>query len=159
MPSLIPQAVTDQGIQMTTMTRDFSFSLRTTLGFQECLDLLRQKLQREDFRVVSEVQFHREFAKSVGLPWGKYTVLVVWSPFHAYQALLSDRDGGLFMPFNVVIAEDTGYTSISVTNHASGGFSDGPIGIQVLVRELNHKMRQIFLELASHEIIPPHTSS
>jgi uncharacterized protein (DUF302 family) len=142
---------------MNTMTRDFSFSLRTTLVFQECLELLRQKLQREGFRVVSEVQFHREFEKSVGLPWGKYTVLVVWNPFHAYQALLSDRDGGLFMPFNVVIAEDAGYTSISVTNHASNGFSGGPIGIQVLVRELNRKMRQIFLELASHEVIPTQT--
>jgi uncharacterized protein (DUF302 family) len=139
---------------MTTMTRDFSFSLRTTLGFQDCLDLLRQKLQREGFRVVSEVQFHREFEKTVGLPWGKYTVLVIWSPFHAYQALLSDRDGGLFMPFNLVVAEDSGYTSIAVTNHALAGFKQGPIGIQVLVRELNCKMRQIFLELASHEVIP-----
>lgn len=144
---------------MTTMTRDFSFSLRTTLGFQECLDLLRQKLQREKFRIVSEVQFHREFEKNVGLQWQKYTVLVIWSPFHAYQALLSDRDGGLFMPFNVVVAEDRGYTSISVTNHASAGFTDGPIGIQVLVRELNRKMREIFLELASHEVIPEHATS
>ena len=139
---------------MTTMTRDYSFSLRTTLGFQQCLDLLRQKLQREDFRVVSEVPFHRELAKSVGIQWQKYTVLVIWSPFHAYQALLSDRDGGLFMPFNVVIAEDTGYTSVAVTNHALAGFSEGPIGIQVLVRELNRKMRQVFLELANHEVIP-----
>jgi uncharacterized protein (DUF302 family) len=138
---------------MTTMTRDFSFSLHTTLGFQECLDLLRQKLQHEGFRVVSEVQFHREFEKNVGLQWQKYTVLVVWSPFHAYQALLSDRDGGLFMPFNIAVAEDMGYTSIAVTNHALAGFNQGPIGIQVLVRELNRKMRQIFLELASHEII------
>lgn len=142
---------------MTTMTRRFSFSLRTTLGFQECLDLLRQHLDGEGFRVVSEVQFHREFEKSVGLPWHRYTVLVVWSPFHAFQAVLSDRDGGLIMPFNVVVAEDTGSTSISVTNHASTGFSEGTIGIQVLVRELNRKMRQIFLELASHEVIPTHT--
>jgi len=144
---------------MTTMTRDFSFSLRTTLGFQECLDLLRQKLQHEDFRVVSEVQFHREFEKTVGLQWQKYTVLVIWNPFHAYQALLSDRDGGLFMPFNVVISEDTGYTSIAVTNHASAGLSKGPIGIQVLVRELNRKMRQVFLELASHEVVPEHPTT
>jgi uncharacterized protein (DUF302 family) len=139
---------------MTTMTRDYSFSLRTTLGFQQCLDLLRQNLQREGFRVVAEVQFDREFEKTVGLPWEKYTVLVIWSPFHAYQALLSDRDGGLFMPFNLVVAEDHGYTSITVTNHVLAGLNQRPIGIQVLVRELNRKMRQIFLDLASHEVIP-----
>jgi uncharacterized protein (DUF302 family) len=136
------------------MTRDFSFSVRTALGFQECLDLLQRTLQREGFRVVSEVQFHREFEKTVGLPWKNYTVLIVWSPFHAYQALLSDRDGGLFVPFNVVIAEDADCTLIAITNYALAGFSNGPIGIQVLVRELNRKMRQIFLELASHEVVP-----
>lgn len=138
---------------MTTMNRDFSFSLRTTLGFQECLDLLRQKLLREGFRIISEVQFDREFERAVGLRWQKYTVLVIWNPFRAYQALLSDRDGGLFMPFNVVVAEDAGYTSVSVTNHASS-LIDGPIGIRVLVRELNRKMRDVFLELGSHEVVP-----
>lgn len=135
------------------MNRDFSFSLRTTVGFQECLDLLRQKLLREGFRVVSELQFDREFERAVGLRWQKYTVLVIWNPFRAYQALLSDRDGGLFMPFNVVVAEDAGYTLVSVTNHASS-FIDGPIGIRVLVRELNRKMRDVFLELGSHEVVP-----
>ena len=140
---------------MNTRTRDFSFSVRITLGFQECLDLLRQKLQREGFRVVSEVQFHREFERAVGLGWRKYTVLVVWSSFHAYQALISDQDGGLFVPFNLVVAEDEdmGTTLIATTNHGSnGGLAASPIGIQVLVRELNRKMRQIFLDLASHEI-------
>lgn len=136
---------------MNTMTRDFSFSVRTTLGFQESLDLLRRKLQRESFRVVSEVHFHREFEKRIGLQWGKYTVLIVWSPFLAYQALLSDRDGGLFVPFNLVVAEDTGATLITTANHCWSGLSGSPIGIQVLVRELSRKMRQIFLELAIHE--------
>jgi uncharacterized protein (DUF302 family) len=151
---------------MITMTRNFSFSARTALGFQETLDSLRRELQREGFRVVSEVQFHREFEKTIGLPWKNYTVLVVWSPFHAYQALLSDRDGGLFVPFNVVIAEDEDAededkdcTLIAVTNHAPAGFSNGPIGIQVLVRELNHKMRRIFLALASREVVPGYTNA
>jgi hypothetical protein len=63
------------------------------------------------------------------------------------------------MPFNVVVAEDTGYTSIAVTNHALGGLNQRPIGIQVLVRELNRKMRQIFLELASHEVVPEHATT
>jgi uncharacterized protein (DUF302 family) len=140
---------------MTAMTRDFSFTVSTTLGFQDSVDLLRQKLQRENFRVVSAVQFHREFEKSVGLGWRKYTVLVIWSAFHAYQALISDPAGGLFVPFNLVVAEASGETLVAVWNHGlNGNSSDLPMGIQVLVRELNRKMRQIFLELASHEVIP-----
>lgn len=143
---------------MNTVTRDFSFSVRTTLGFQESLGLLRQKLQREGFCVISEVQFHREFEKTVGLACRKYTVFVVWSSFHAYQALISDQDGGLFVPFNLVVAEDSGSTVITTTNHGlKGALAESSIGIQVLVRELNRKMRQIFLELAGHEVGPEHT--
>jgi uncharacterized protein (DUF302 family) len=136
---------------MNAMTRDFSFSVRTTLGFQESLDLLRRKLQRDGFRVVSEVHFHREFEKRVGLQWRKYTVLVIWSPFLAYQALLSDRDGGLFVPFNLAVAEDSGATLVTTSNQSWAALSERPIGIQVLVRELSRKLRQIFLELAIHE--------
>lgn len=140
---------------MRTTTRDFSFSVRTTLGFPETLDILRQKLQREGFRVVSEVHFHREFEKTVGLSWRKYTVLVVWNSFHAYQALISDQDGGLFVPFHLVVAEDSRNTLIATKNHGlNGSLAEIPIGIQVLVRELNRKMRQIFLELARHEVVP-----
>jgi len=144
---------------MTTMTRDFSFSVRTTLGFQESLDLLRRKLQQESFRVVSEISFDREFEKSVGLPWRRYTVLVVWSAFHAYQALLSDRDGGLFVPFNIVIAADVDCTFTAITNHALAGFSNGPIGIQVLLREFSCKMRRILLEMGSHEVNPEYATA
>lgn len=136
---------------MNAITRDSSFAVRTTLGFQESLDLLRRKLQRDGFRVVSEVHFHREFEKRVGIEWPKYTVLVIWSPFLAYQALLSDRDGGLLVPFNLAVAEDSGATLITTPNHSWAALRERPIGIQVLVRELNRKLRQIFLELAIQE--------
>jgi uncharacterized protein (DUF302 family) len=101
--------------------------------------------------VVSEVHFHREFEKRVGLQWRKYTVLVIWNPFLAYQALLSDHDGGLFVPFNLAVTEDAGSTLIATPNHSWAALSESPIGIQVLVRELTRKLRQIFLELAIQE--------
>lgn len=138
---------------MTTMARGLHFSARTTLAFRECLDLVRRRLEAEGFRVVSEVDFRREFEKFSGLAWRNYTVLVVWSPFHAFQALISDQEyGGLFVPFNLVIAEDLESTSVAVANYAlSSGLAESPIGIQVLVRELHRKMREIILEFAGRE--------
>ena len=130
------------------MTGDSSISVRANLGFQESLDLMRRKLQSQEFRVVTQIQFHREFEKTLGLRWRKYSVLVVWSPFYAYRALLCDLDGGLLLPFNIVVAEDESSTLITTTNHSLPGLSKGPIAIQVLVRELNRMMRQIFQEIA-----------
>ncbi len=142
------------------MTRGFCFSTRTTVGFRQCLDLVRQKLEREGFRVVSEVDFRREFEKTSGLAWRNYTVLVLWSSFHAFQALISDQEyGGLFVPFSLVVAEDSETTFLATANYAlNGGLAESPIGIQVLVRELHRKMRQIILELASQEAMSKHTT-
>jgi uncharacterized protein (DUF302 family) len=126
-----------------------SMSVRTGLRFEECMGLLRQQLQRQHFRVVSQIQFDREFENTLGLHWRKHTVLVVWNSFYAYQALLCGLDGGVFLPFNISVSEDSGSTLIAATNHSWA--SSGPVGIMILARELNRKMEQILVGFAAHE--------
>ena len=143
---------------MLTMTRDFSLSIKTILGYEQALELLRQALQREKFRILAEVPFHRELEKDVGMSLANYTVLVVWSSFHAYRALLSDRDGGLLIPFNLLVAEHENGTIIAATNHMLFGRVSGGIRVQALARDLNHQMRQIFTQIAAQEA-PPDSGS
>jgi uncharacterized protein (DUF302 family) len=133
------------------MTRDFSHSAITTLSFADSLALLRDLLHNEGFRVVAEIQFHREFERHVGLPWRSYTVLVVWNPFLAYQGVLSDRDAGIFMPFNIVVAEQGSSTLIVVTNHLLFGRLAGTVGVQVLTRDLNRKVNRVLSQMAEVE--------
>lgn len=138
---------------MITMKREFSLAVQSQLGFHPALTALRHALAREGFRVVAEIPFHRELERTVGVGWRNYTVLVVWSPFHAYQALLSDRDGGLLVPFNLVVAEDETATFIAATNHALLA-RIGPVGVQILAQDLTSKLRQILLTLAVQEAAP-----
>ncbi|MFQ5740809.1 MAG: DUF302 domain-containing protein [Acidobacteriota bacterium] len=142
---------------MITVTRDFSLSMQTTQPFDQCLAFLRQSLRQAGFRILAEVPFHREFERHVGLGCQNYTVLIVWSPFLAYQALLSDRDAGIFMPFHFIVAENGKSTLVAATNHALFGRASGKIGVQVLARDLTRKIRQIFSELAAREKSAPHT--
>lgn len=136
---------------MMRMTRDFSHSAITTLPFEDALTFLRELLRVEGFRVVAEIPFHREFDRHVGLPWRRYTVLVVWNPFLAYQAVLSDRDAGIFMPFNFVVAENGSCTLVVATNHLLFGRLAGTIGVQVLARDLNRKIDCLLMRLANVE--------
>jgi len=136
---------------MMRMTRDFSHSAITTLSFEDTLALLQDLLHHEGFRVIAEVPFHREFERHVGLQWTNYTVLVVWNPFLAYQGLLSDRDAGIFMPFNIVVAQQTSSTLIVATNHLLFGRLAGTIGVQVLARDLNRKVNRIFSQMVEVE--------
>lgn len=133
------------------MTRDFSHSAITALSFEESLSLLRDLLHNEGFRVVAEIPFHREFERHVGLQWRNYTVLVVWNPFLAYQGVLSDRDAGIFMPFNFVVADNGSSTLIVATNHLLFGRLAGTIGVQVLARDLNRKIDRILSQVSDIE--------
>jgi uncharacterized protein (DUF302 family) len=130
------------------MTQDFSHSAVTTLPFEDTVDFLKQSLQREGFRIVAEIEFHRELKRHVGLRWKNYTVLVVWSPFLAYQGLLSDRNAGTFMPFNFVVADNGESTLVAATNHLLFGRLAGTIGVQILTRDLSRKISGIMSEIA-----------
>lgn len=134
---------------MITLTRDFSLSMLTSLPFGQCLNFLRESLRQEGFRIVAEIPFHDEFERHMGLSWQNYTVLIVWNPFWAYQAVLSDRDAGIFMPFHFVVAENRESTLIAATNHALFGRIIGTLGVQVLARDLTRKIREIFSDLAA----------
>lgn len=144
---------------MITMTRDFSLSMQTTLGFEQCLHFLRQSLRRDGFRIVAEIPFQREFERHVGLPWQKYTVLVVWNPLLAYQALLNDRDAGIFMPLHFIVAESGVHTVVAATNYSLFARTSGNMGLQLLARDLTRKIRQFFAELGMREESTARTTS
>lgn len=136
---------------MIPTNREFSLAVHTTLGFQRCLSLLKRALSREGFRILAEVPFHQDLDANAGVRWENYTVLVVCNPFRAYQALLSDRDAGIFMPIHFIVAQDGNLTLVAATNLALFGRLAGTIGVQVLARDLTRTIRQIFSELSAHE--------
>lgn len=138
---------------MTTAVRDFSYSARTTMPFLRTLSVLREALKRNGFEVLGELPLHLELTRKVGLRCQPYTVLVVWSPFDAYQAVLSDRDGGLLVPFNITVAQHGETTMVAATNHSHLSLNDAPIGVRILAQALGRKVRRLFFELAMQESV------
>lgn len=138
------------------MSRGFSISMRSAVSYPETVQRLRDELGRHGFEVLSELPLHRELErkaglrwKQLGMDWSRYTVLVVWSPSDACPALLSDRDGGLLVAFNLCIAEKKGMIIISAANHYGAlKAGDASLGVQVLARDQAHRIRNVFSELA-----------
>lgn len=75
------------------------------MPYQQVLSLLRNALKRNGLEVLCELPLERELERKVGLKCQPCTVLVVWSPFEAYQAVLSDRDAGLLVAFNIAVTD------------------------------------------------------
>lgn len=130
-------------------------AVRTTMTRDRAIASLRDELPRRGFRIVTELPFDRELDTQIGVTASRYTVLVLWHPFSAYQALLSDPNGGLMVPFNVAVYENEGETTISVLSQPLLT-SDASLGVRVLGQELNRRMREVLLQLASYESSSAH---
>lgn len=145
---------------MTTTVRNFSISIRTAMNYDRTLAKLREALRSHGLETLCELPVDREVERQGGVRWselglhwqGRYTILVVWSPSNAHQALLCDRDGALLIPFTFSVAEDRDFTVIAVTNHyAAMNPRVVTIGVQVLVRDLARKVRDVLGEFAGQE--------
>lgn len=85
-------------------------------GFEEALAALRSALRREELEIVCEVPFHHTFRKSMGVSCRRYTVLIVWNQFETWRAVLTEKEAGLLMPFNIAVEENGDSTLIAVNN-------------------------------------------
>jgi uncharacterized protein (DUF302 family) len=94
-------------------------AVQTEVGFERTLESLRIELSRHEFRILGEVNFSRELDSVIGLATTPYAVLIVWHPFAAYQALLSDPNGGLVVPFNLAVYQHGRVTTVSALNQPS----------------------------------------
>ena len=125
-------------------------ALQTEGGFDRTLGLLRIQLPRHEFRILGEVDFSRELESVVGLATSRYVVLMVWHSFSAYQALLSDSNGGLMVPFSLAVYQNGDVTTVSVLKQPSLR-PEASLGIRALGQELNRRMRRVMLELGIPE--------
>ena len=113
-------------------------------AFEETLDILRSALRREGLQIICEVPFHREFRKSMGVTCCKYSVLVVWSQFETWRAVLTEDDAGLLMPFNIAVKEDGNSTLIAVNNWTSRRQGGASVGVSLLVHDAEARMLRVF---------------
>lgn len=131
------------------MSQSLAVSATTRLPFARCLALLRQSLSRSGFRILAEIPFDREFEQHVGLGWKRYTVLLAWSPFQAYQAVLTDREAGILLPFHLIVAEGPEGTHLASTDLAMLGHLSGQLALELLGGDISRKLQDIYSDLSS----------
>ncbi len=127
---------------MTAVTQTQSLSAVIHRTFDEALFSLRSALQAENIEVVPEVPFHLSFRKSMGVSCRKYTVLVVWSQFEAWRAVLTEDNAGLLMPFNIVVRENGGSTVIAIDNWTGRRAAHETIGISMILHDTETRIRR-----------------
>ena len=114
-------------------------------GFDETLIRLRSALRGEELEIVCELPLHREFQKKIGVTCRRYTVLIVWSSFDMWRAVLTEKDAGLLMPFNIAVVEDGESTLIAVANWNHRRHSRPTVGVSLMLHDAELKLRRVFI--------------
>lgn len=134
---------------MIVATQPHSLSRIVPCGFDATLIRLRSALQKEKLDIICEVPFHREFQKSMGVTCKRYTVLVVWSQFETWRAVLTEDDAGLLMPFNIAVIEDGDSTRIVLNIGIVKRQPRATIGVSLMLHDAEAKMRRVVAECDS----------
>jgi uncharacterized protein (DUF302 family) len=136
------------------MDRELSVSVESKFAFASCLSSVRQLITRSGFKILAEIPFHREFEQRLGLKFRQYTVLIVWDPLESYEAVLSDSQAGILLPFHVLVEEENKGTAIAATNLPLLAWTIGSIGLRMAANNLDRRVHELFSELKRLENEP-----
>ncbi|RME31800.1 DUF302 domain-containing protein [Candidatus Woesearchaeota archaeon] len=91
----------------------YGYKKTVNRGYEEAVRKTKEELQKEGFGVLTEIDVRATLKKKLGVDFDNYLILGACNPPFAHKALQAERDIGLMLPCNVVVAEHEGRTSVS----------------------------------------------
>lgn len=82
----------------------FSAVLENT-SFEEALNKTKAALKKEGFGVLSEINIKDILKNKIDADIDPYVILGACSPKHAYEAIKSEPNIGVFLPCNVIVKQ------------------------------------------------------
>jgi uncharacterized protein (DUF302 family) len=83
----------------------YGFTKEVDEPFEQVLDNLPQKLEKEGFGVISKIDIGQKLREKLGVEFRKYVILGACNPPYAYKALSAEENIGLMLPCNVIVYE------------------------------------------------------
>lgn len=106
---------------------NYGYTKKVSLSFQDAKEKIVAELAKEGFGILSEIDVKATLKKKLGVEHDEYVILGACNPPFAHQALLAEKEIGLFMPCNVIVYEKEGNTFVSaILPTAAMGMLDNP---------------------------------
>lgn len=84
----------------------YYFSKTLNCSFEEAISKTIDKLQKEGFGILSEIDVQQALKKKLNIDFKKYKILGACNPPYAYQALQLEDKIGTMLPCNVIVLEN-----------------------------------------------------
>jgi uncharacterized protein (DUF302 family) len=92
---------------------EYKYKKESELSFEDTVLRTKDELSKEGFGVLTEIDVRTTLKTKLGVEYGNYIILGVCNPSLAHQALLAEKEVGLFMPCNVIIYEENSKSFVS----------------------------------------------
>ncbi len=91
----------------------YNYGKQLDIPFEEAVDKLKKELEKESFRVITEIDVKATLQKKLGIEMERYLIMGACNPEFAYRALHAEKEIGLLMPCNTIVYEQEDKTNIA----------------------------------------------
>ena len=122
---------------------EYNYTKKLNLSFTEALEKTKAELGKEGFGVLTEIDVKATLKNKLDKDLDNYVILGVCNPSLAYQALLAQKDIGLFMPCNVILYEERGKSIVSAMMPTVALQAVSNPAINEIAQEAEEKLKQV----------------
>jgi uncharacterized protein (DUF302 family) len=121
----------------------YAYKKQVNGTYEDAVTRTRTELKKEGFGVITEIDVQKTVKEKLGKECEKYVILGACNPPFAYQAIMAERDIGLFMPCNVVVYEHQGKVFLASVKPTQAMSMTGNKSLEPLAEQVEAKLKKV----------------
>lgn len=122
----------------------YHFSKTVDTDFDNAVSLVTEKLRKEGFGILTEIDLKETLKKKLNVDFKKYKILGACNPQFAYKALLAEEAIGTMLPCNVIVRENKdGRVEISAVDPVASMQAVQNKKLSTVANEVREKLKRV----------------
>ncbi|PKP42904.1 MAG: hypothetical protein CVT95_12350 [Bacteroidetes bacterium HGW-Bacteroidetes-12] len=127
---------------------NYYYTKITNYSFEEAIEKVTEKLKKEGFGVLTEIDVAATFKNKLDIDFRKYRILGACNPHFAYKAIQAEAKIGTMLPCNVIVQElDNGKIEVTAVNPIASMMAIKNDTLGGIASEVKDKLERVILQL------------
>ena len=126
----------------------YYFAKRMTIGFDETIELVTERLMEKGFGILTEIDVKATMKKKLDVDFNNYKILGACNPPFALKALTAENKIGTMLPCNVIVQEiEPGVVEVAAVDPAASMAAVENKELEVISGEIRNLLKSIIENL------------
>ncbi|HYA14020.1 MAG TPA: DUF302 domain-containing protein [Syntrophales bacterium] len=123
---------------------NYGFTKELNISFDNVKGLVVEKLKKEGFGVLTEIDVQAKLKEKLGIDFKKYIILGACNPPSAHKAIIAEENIGLMLPCNVIVYEKGDKTVLSIIRPTVAMQMIANPALKTMAENVEVKLKKIF---------------